>query len=88
MLACFNPGRGTLTLSISRGEWGGDSSWGLRGWLGSKMRGVPSCLGCTAKPGEKAMTCRNRSPLPSPSESAYDAPSENPPMATRAGSAA
>ena len=40
------------------------------------------------KPGENAATRGNRSPLARPSESAYDAPSEKPPSANRAGSTA
>src|SRR6185503_4850261 len=42
----------------------------------------------TTNPGENATTLLKRSPLISPSEIAYEAPSENPPMAMRARSTA
>src|SRR6185503_16538953 len=37
-------------------------------------------------PGENAISALNKSPLLMPSDSAYEAPSENPPSAMRAGS--
>lgn len=53
-----------------------------------KRRGLPSGVPLITKPGENATTLRNRSPLIRPSEIAYEAPSEKPPIAVRAGSIA
>ena len=50
----------------------------------ARRLGAPGAM----KPGENAITCVNRSAVVSPSESAYDAPSENPPTANRCGSIA
>ena len=48
-----------------------------------KMRGLPCTVTGCITPGENAMTWPNVSPVPMPSESAYDAPSECPPIAIR-----
>ena len=46
------------------------------------MRGEPRRRAGALKPGEKPITELKRSPFVSPSESAYDAPSEKPAIAT------
>ena len=45
--------------------------------------GLPNGSALPMKPGLKASTCENRSPFKSPSESAYEPPSEKPPIASR-----
>jgi hypothetical protein len=52
----------------------------------TKILGFPCSAAGAAKPGENATMCMNRSPFVSPSERAYDAPSEKPPIAMRRGS--
>jgi len=49
-----------------------------------KIDGAFSLCAGSAKPGENAMMWLNRAPLSSPSDRAYEAPSEKPASAIRA----